>query len=323
MADIVFAKGAHKIVTVCGKVKPGEKVVVVTDYHKMDMAEAVAAAALQQGAEVVITTMEPRKVHNEELPAAMAAAMKEADVIIAPTTWSIAHTAARVEATKRGARTVNMPAYERQTLISGGIDCDFEAIAPMVRKMSDLLTQAKVARVTTDLGTDITLGLEGRDGAALVGMAHEPGSFATIPDVEARITPLEGTANGVMYVDAAIPLPEIGLINEPIKVTVKDGNAVKIEGGKEARIFREALEAANDPLVYNIAELGIGMNPDARLIGVMVEDEGTWGTIHIAVGTNAAFGGTVRTSLHLDMMMLNPVLELDGKVVLDRGKFLI
>jgi leucyl aminopeptidase (aminopeptidase T) len=154
-------------------------------------------------------------------------------------------------------------------------------------------------------------------------MAHDRGVFATVPDVEARVTPMEGTSNGVFYVDGSIPLPEIGLIKEPIKVTVKDGFAVKIEGGQEADILRQVLENAKDPAAYNIAELGIGMNTAARLMGVMLEDEGSFGTIHIAVGTSAAFGGKVSTNLHLDMMIRKPVLTLDGEVILDRGKLMI
>lgn len=323
MKDLVLMKGAHKIATVCGNVKACEKVVIVTDFNKVEFAQAIAAVCLELKAEVVLSIMEPRKMHNEQLPDAVAASMKEADIIFVPTTWSIAHTKARIEACKAGTRVVNLPALERQTMISGGIDLDFKAQAPMVRKVADRLTKAKLARVTTDLGTDITIGIEGREGAALVGMAHEPGVFATVPDVEARVTPVEGTSNGVIYVDGSIPVPGIGLIKEPIKVTVKDGFAVKIEGGQEADSLREILESAKDKGAYNIAELGIGMNTSARLIGVMLEDEGSFGTIHIAVGTNAAFGGKVTTSLHLDMMIRKPVLELDGEVILDRGKLLI
>ncbi len=323
MKDLVLMKGARKLATVCGNVRAGERVVIVTDFNKVDLAQALAAVCLELNAEVVVSVMEPRKMHNEQLPAAVSASMKEADIIFVPTTWSIAHTKARTEACKAGARVVNLPALERQTMISGGIDLDFEAQAPMVRKVADRLTKAKVARVTTDLGTDITLGIEGRDGAALVGMAHDRGVFATVPDVEARVTPMEGTSNGVFYVDGSIPLPEIGLIKEPIKVTVKDGFAVKIEGGQEADILRQVLENAKDPAAYNIAELGIGMNTAARLMGVMLEDEGSFGTIHIAVGTSAAFGGKVSTNLHLDMMIRKPVLTLDGEVILDRGKLMI
>ena len=319
----LYGRNARRIAEICAAVKSDEKVVIVTDYKKVHIGEAIAAACESLHADVTMTVMAPKKMHNEELSTPVAAAMAEADVIIAPTTFSFAHTLARVGACKKGARVVNLPAYADDTLISGAIDVDYTAVAPSVRKMAELLTKASVAHVYTDLGTDMTLDLKGRDGAALVGMSHSPGEFCTVPDVEARITPMEGKANGVIIVDGAIPLPQINLVREPFKVTVKDGYVVDIQGGAEAQIFADVLRDTNDPLVYNIAELGIGMNPAAKMVGVMTEDEGCLGTVHIAVGTNAAFGGTVRTSLHIDMMFRNAIVELDGVKVLDRGQLLI
>lgn len=137
------------------------------------------------------------------------------------------------------------------------------------------------------------------------------------------MTPVEGTSEGVIMVDGSIPVPEVGVITQPIKVTVLGGNAVKIEGGKQAQAFSDILAKANDPGAYNIAELGIGLNPMSKIIGVMVEDEGSLGTVHIAVGTSAAFGGKVRTQLHLDMMIRQPTVTLDGKVILDKGNLYI
>ncbi len=316
-------KGARKLVDVCGKVQAGEKVLILSDFAKVSIAQAIAAAVHQKNAEAVISLMPPRNMHNEPLPDTVAEAMKKADIIFAPTKWSIAHTEARVAATKAGVRIINMPSYEEETLISGGIDLDFEKQAPLVEKVAAVLTEAKVARVVTPLGTDITLGIEGRSGAALTGLAHKPGVFCTPPDVEARVTPVEGTSAGVIMVDGSIPVPEIGVITQPIKVTVQGGNAVKIEGGKQAHLFSDILAKANDPGAYNIAELGIGLNPMSKIIGVMVEDEGSLGTVHIAVGTSAAFGGKVRTHLHLDMMIRQPTVTLDGKVILDKGRLYI
>jgi len=323
MKEVLMMKGARKLVDVCGKVQAGEKVLILSDFAKVSIAQAIAAAVHQKNAEAVISLMPPRNMHNEPLPDTVAEAMKKADIIFAPTKWSIAHTEARVAATKAGVRIINMPSYEEETLISGGIDLDFEKQAPLVEKVAAVLTEAKVARVVTPLGTDITLGIEGRSGAALTGLAHKPGVFCTPPDVEARVTPVEGTSQGVIMVDGSIPVPEIGVITQPIKVTVQGGNAVKIEGGKQAHLFSDILAKANDPGAYNIAELGIGLNPMSKIIGVMVEDEGSLGTVHIAVGTSAAFGGKVRTHLHLDMMIRQPTVTLDGKVIMAKGRLYI
>jgi leucyl aminopeptidase (aminopeptidase T) len=70
----------------------------------------------------------------------------------------------------------------------------------------------------------------------------------------------------------------------------------------------------------NIAELGIGLNPEAMLTGVVIEDEKVEGTIHIALGDNSTFGGTVEVDSHLDGVIKNPTVTVDGEIIIARGK---
>ncbi len=326
MKEVLMMKGARRLVGVCGAVKEGEKVVIVTDFNLVNsVARVMASAVHERNAEVVIVSMAPRKMHNEKLPQVVAAAMKEADVIFAPTTYTIAHTKARTDATDKGARVVNMPDYSEEVLTSDAlVGVDFEELAPLVKKVAGMLTEAKEAHVTSALGTDVKLGLVGRQGAALTGLIHEPGQFGSPPDIEARITPVEGTSEGIGVVDGSIPAPGVCLLREAVTVTIRKGFVEDIRGGEQARRFADILEKANDHNVYNIAELGIGLNPKAQLKGIMLEDEGMLGTVHIAVGTSGAFGGKIRTSLHLDMIIKNPTIRLDGKIVLmENGRLLV
>lgn len=319
MKRIMMMKGARKIVETCADVKQGERVLVVTDIEKITIAEMVAAAAVERGAEVVISIMLPRRIHGEEPPEMIATAMKSADVIIAPTTFSLAQTSARVEAQKVGARVINMPAFTENMLVSGGIDADFLAQKPIAEKVAQLLTEAEEAKIMSRSGTNIVMSLKGRDGGACTGLARKRGTYTPVPDIEARIAPVEGTAEGMIVVDGSIPIPGIGLIKDYITIVVKKGNVAEVKGGRDAKVLKEILANCGDPSVYNIAELGIGLNPNARLIGVMLEDEGSFGTVHIALGTNASFGGRVKAPLHIDMMMRDPTLYLDKKVIMREG----
>jgi len=322
MKEILMMKGARKLVEECAAVKEEEKVVIVTDFNLINIAKVVASAVHERKAEVVIVSMAPRKTHNEELPPVVAAAMKKADVIFVPTTYSIAHTKARTDATDAGARVINMPDYREDLLMSPAlVEVNLKAREPLIKKIAEMLTEAKEAYVTSPLGTDIKLGLEGRKGAALTGLIHEPGQFGSPPDLEARITPVEGTAEGTIVVDGSITA--VGLLSEPITVTVRNGFAQEIRGGEQARRFADILAKANDPNVYNIAELGIGQNPQAQLNGIMTEDEGALGTIHIAVGTSGAFGGKIRTSVHLDMIIKGTTVKLDSKTSIKDGKVVV
>ena len=79
-----------------------------------------------------------------------------------------------------------------------------------------------------------------------------------------------------------------------------------------------------------IGELGIGINPGARITGNMLEDEKALGTAHIAFGNNADFpgGGKNNSQIHRDFLFYRPAIEVkyvDGskKVVMKNGKIVL
>ncbi len=319
--EVMMYPGAKKVVDVCASVQQGERVLIVTDLKMMSVARSLASACVSRGAEPVIIAMTPRKAHGIEPPAPIVAAMAAADVVFEPTLKSIAHTAATNDARARGARVITMAEVTEEMLISGAIEADFEAQKPITETLREALTQASRARVYSDSGTDIEMSLEGRKGRALTGLARERGGYASPPGIEASIAPVEGTANGVVIVDASIS--GIGLISTPVTLKVEAGIARAIEGGEEAQKLRQVLEAANTPYAYHVAELGVGLNPKASLKGSLLEDESVFGTVHIALGSNADFGGTIKAGLHIDNIIWKPSLELDGKVVLENGELRI
>ena len=112
--------GAGIIIDTCGVVKAGEKVVIASDQEKIDIADIIAKACLERNIEPLIISMTPRKNHGEEPPAPYTAALKEADIVFAVTSFSLFHTNARIEVCKKGVRWVNLPEFSRQMLREGG-----------------------------------------------------------------------------------------------------------------------------------------------------------------------------------------------------------
>jgi leucyl aminopeptidase (aminopeptidase T) len=53
--------------------------------------------------------------------------------------------------------------------------------------------------------------------------------------------------------------------------------------------------------------------------GIMLEDEGVFGTVHIGIGTNVTLGGKVKAAIHYDLIMWQPTIDLDGRIVLEKG----
>ena len=316
MKDLLMMRGAATLLDTCAAVKSGESVLIVTDMLKYNIARVLAAASTERGAETILMIMQPRLRAGQEPPKAVAKAMQSADIIFLPVSRSITHTHAVKNAAAAGARLIAMTEFTEDMMIHGGLEADFSELKPICLKVAKLFQQGKTAHLTTPSGTDLVMDINGRPGNALYCIV-EPGQFSPVPNVEANVSPIEGTAHGRIVVDASIPYLGIGVIDEPIYVEVEAGFITKIEGGRQARILREDLESHGDRNSFNIAELGLGLNPKCRMLGIMLEDEGVLGTAHIGIGTNITLGGKIKAPCHYDLLVWNPRVEIDGKVLIE------
>jgi leucyl aminopeptidase (aminopeptidase T) len=308
--------GARTAVNTCLKLEKGEMAVIVTDILKEDIGEALHWAAKETGAEAILVKMLPRTRHGEEPPAPVAAIMKTADVVIAPTAYSISHTQARKEANLAGARIATMPMMTEEMMSRGGMTADFGLVKRQADRLVKQIGRARTVHVTTPDGTDITFSVDGRKWVADTGLLHNKGDFGNLPGGELFVPPVEGTAEGVIVVTGA--LAGIGILKKPVKITVRKGLGREIAGGPQAKAFARMMEEAASKLdrpdnAYNLAEFGIGLNPKAKLIGNPLEDEKVIGTIHLALGDNSTFGGKTRAGIHVDGIILRPKVEVDGK----------
>ena len=313
-------RGAKAILDDCARVKAGEQVLIITDTELFKIGQVLAAAVYERHAEPIMAVIKPREMDGQEPPVPVAEAMKQADVVLAPVSRSITHTRAVKEAASAGARILVMTAFTERLMISGGIEADFRAQRPVCEKLADLFNEADTARLTTLAGTDLAMNIEGRRGNALTCVVDKPGMFSPVPNIEANVSPIEGSAEGKIVVDASIPYIGIGLLREPVKMTVNKGFITEIQGGYQADVLRRDLESKNDPNVYNIAELGVGLNPRSEMTGIMLDDEGVLGSAHIGIGTSITLGGKLKAAVHYDLVLWKPTIGLDGKMVIENGE---
>jgi len=299
----------------CMGLQASETALIVVDPPQRELGQLLAESSRRCGAETIFIEMNQRGNHGEEPPAAVAAAMLKADVILLPTSKSLSHTDARRRATETGARIASMPMITAGVMARTMI-ADYRVIEERNQRLFKLLEGAQQARLTGPGGTDLSFSIAGRRFHLDGGLNTKPGDFANLPAGELYCAPVEGTAEGVLIVDGS--MAAIGLLNEPLQLTVQKGLVSDISGGDEA----EQLETIIAPCgrdARNIAELGIGTNDRAIITGNILEDEKVLGTCHVAIGDNSTFGGTVSVASHLDGILRNPSLEIDGKLVLDKG----
>ena len=322
MGNFLMSQGARTVIEVCAGAKPGEQVLIVADTRMDSFADILAAAAWAAKCEPAIVKMIPRSADGQEPPPAIAAAMKSTDIFVCPVSTSITHTRAVMEAAAAGARGIMLTQFTEAMLAGGGIEADFHSLAPVCQKVADAMAGCREIRLTTSGGTDLTMSATGRRGNALTCLV-KPGQFSPAPNVEANVSPVEGSANGVIIVDASIPYAGIGLLKDTVRCEVSAGLITSITGGAQADTLRKSLESRQDPKVYNIAELGVGLNPKCHFTGIMLEDEGVFGSVHIGTGTSITLGGNVKASCHYDLIMTGATIVADGRTVLVNGQVAI
>jgi leucyl aminopeptidase (aminopeptidase T) len=303
------------VVRRCLAIRGGEEVLVITDPGTRAIGEALRGEAARAGADAVLAVMDERQNDGSDPPRSVAGALAHCDVFIAPTTRSLSHTTARKRASDAGARGATMPGVN-EDMLARVMAVDFEAMWARSRAVAELLNAAETARVSCPRGSDLTLDLTGRSGIADDGNLSAAGAFGNLPCGEGFIAPLSGEGQVV-----ATSLGPDGISDEPAVLTIKDGRLVEAEGGLGPR-WIERLRAHGEKGM-NLAELGVGTNDRATLTGHVLEDEKILGTVHVAFGASAGIGGTVAVPIHLDVIVTDASLEIDGQPVLKDGRWLL
>jgi len=304
----------------CMGAQKDETVLIVTDEFKNKIGYALYKNARELGHEAVYLEFKSREMHGQEPPKQIAEMMKLFDVVLCPTAKSLTHTNARRNASALGARIATFPGITEEIMIRG-LNADYHKIAALTIKLQEILNHVKEVRVTTSLGTDITMNIAGRKALPSKGLFHKKGESGNLPTGEAYIAPIEGKSNGVFFVDGS--MAGIGVIKgKPIKIEVVDGYAVNVTGGPQAKKLDETLTKYGS-LARNIAEFGIGTNDKAKLSGILLEDEKVMGTIHIALGDNKSMGGNVDIPIHLDGVVKKPTVYFDENMIMKAGKLII
>src|SRR6266702_3960289 len=225
-----------------------------------------------------------------------------AGIIIAMSNNSTSHTRYRALACAAGCRFASLPHFDPE-MFHTSMTVDWSALAARTARLVEAVNRAEWIRVTTPNGTDMNICKQGRHAEGDDGLLTAPGSFGNLPAGEAYLAPLEGKSHGTMVIEWG-PTRKL---DAPLRLTVENGVVVLIEGSDPQRDRLEAKFVENVNC-RNIAELGIGTNDKASRPDNVLEAEKILGTIHIALGDNSGFGGTVSAPFHEDYVFYQPTL---------------
>lgn len=308
----------------------GDRVFVMTDTAMEEAVwKALCDAARSLDMEPVVSIMEPRAAHSTDPVAAVRAGAMDTgnDLVIYLTSTAMAHAPITDDLLETGRRFILMEELTSAMLDPDGpAGADYFEIDRLGQKLAKIFTEGSTVRVTCPNGTDLTASIEGRPGRSIAGiplvMHASGGGGCAFPDGECHVCPVEGTGQGRIVFD--LTAHNVGAIKEPIAVTVKDGFATAIEGGEEARIWRELFDKHGDANSFNCpAEVSIGLNRKVKPMGSMRTDKKMYGTSHIGLGDTVALGGTCKAKLRIEGVISQPVISVDGVELTRGGKILV
>ena len=314
------------VVQTCMDIRRGENVLIVCDPTTAEIGQSLHIATQKRSDRVLLIVMPKSRHHGEEPPSPVAALMRQQQVVIAATKYSLTHTRAARQALKDGARIATMPGMTFELYTEGGMTADFQDIKRQISNIANFLRRRRIINVKSGSGTDVTFEVNWRDWKLDDnGICNRPRMLTNLPAGKVFILPKEGTMNGTIVIDGSW---DSTLIDEPVEFIVEDGTVVDVKGGGLAATIRQSygevakkLKAKDRESVWTVAEFGFGMNPSARLVGNVLEDEKRMGSCYFSIGDNTGLGGTSNAGIHVSGVLAEPSVWLDDSCLTEAGEF--
>ena len=312
-----------------GNVGAGEDVLVVASSDQdRALVDAIVAAADTAGAKTVTAAVIacPADLADYRHPAPVIAAAERADLVIVATSirFPRAYDDLSEALFAAGRRQILINNAPVEHFTRGAALADPAELRQRTGQLAARVSAAQRVRVSGANGTDLTVGIC-RPCLALTGYAEADTGFGSFPSGEAMVSPAEGTAQGTFVADAFGQVvyltdggPQLGLLEDPVRMEFAAGRLVRLEGGIAARRLRAILDRADDN-ARALGELGLGTNRHARPVG-HVENKFRDGTAHIALGDNhligwraaSIYGGSIVSNRHIDLVSDAIRVEIDG-----------
>ena len=327
-SEELLATSAKMVVETCMDIRRGENVLIVCDPTTGEIGQALHEAVTKRSERVLLIVMPKGRHHGEEPPSPVASLMRQQQVIIAPTRYSLTNTKAVRQALKEGARVATMPGMTEEMFTHGGMSANFNEIKRKISNLGPYLRRRRIINVKSEQGTDITFEVNWREWKLDDnGICNRPKMLTNLPAGKAFIMPREGSMNGKVIIDGSW---DATLLDEEIELEIENGIVIDVKGGTTAANIRQefgevarTLRSKDRENVWTIAEFGFGVNDQARLGGNVLEDEKRLGTCYIAIGDNTALGGNSSVGIHIPGVLKSPSVWLDDTQILDKGSFIL
>jgi leucyl aminopeptidase (aminopeptidase T) len=323
---------AKNVLTYVLEAVAGESIIVIHDDVLAKVGEAFGDAALEMGMWVRSIRLETSETRKSIPPALKEVLVRERpDIYVNIFRGPSEETPFRISVTKlqtrKKLRLGHCPGISLSMLTDGAMaltEKQYERMQNFSRELLRTVSGVQKVRITSPMGTDLTMSIKDREWFSDTFFDWRTMKWINLPVGEVVVGPIENSMEGTLVSDGAIG--GVGLIKEPVTIKVSGGKAGDPRTGEAG--VKKKVKAALDTDDWSrfIGELGIGVNPGARLSNEFLEIEKIKGTCHVAFGNNLDYpGGQNPSANHMDLLITEPTIEVEGpegrKVILKNGRF--
>ena len=312
------------------KLDKEDDVLIITDKHTKREGEAFYTAAIEYGSTAYLYFLPEKNRPLLEIPSELSALIEGKTIVLNVFKGMAEETPFRIKLidnilTTKSARVGHCPGITKSMMIEGPMNIDYSELVITANKLINNFKNAKQVHITAPGGTDIILCIEDRGFSTDTQLIDES-HIANLPCGEVWCGPVENMGNGLIVCDGSIG--DIGNVSKLLKIFLEKGKIIKIESEdqKLVEVIEKLINVDEEARI--LGELGIGLNPGAKLTGNLLEDEKALKTAHIAFGNNEDMkGGQNRSKTHRDFLFNKPTMKVifkDGssKILLKEGEIL-
>lgn len=317
-------RGAMIVIKDWLRLKPWEKLIIVTSENHLEEAEVLRHCAHRRTKSADLMVVEKRGRHVGVFFDKHENVFDDYSAVVGATDYSLVTTKAAKRAISRGSKFLSLPLSTnngKSMLSYRFMGMDTKKSKMMARIIMKYLNSSSVIRVKTGLGTDLKMYKRNRPAGFFNGVVRDGRGFSSA-SIEVYVPIEETETEGILIPDGS--LGYIGRPDEPFRICLEHGRIQEIERTAAEKKLIEYMADFKDPGIYVASELGIGLNSYAKCRGkCYIEDESAYGTFHIGVGRNIALGGVHEANGHFDLVVHKPDFYADNRMIMERGKIII
>ncbi len=328
--DKDLTEGAHNAISVCLKLKPEERITIITDNESLEIAASLVSEIKKTGSPysvMVIEDFAPRPVKN--MPKPILDDLAKSQVSIFCASAKTGELRSRIDMTEvvdankiRHGHMVNI----NKQIMREGMRADFYKVDEISTRLIQKARKAKFIKAVSDNGTNMTAEfipeLKWIKTSGLISVEK----WGNLPGGEIFTSPYN--VNGVFVVDGVVGdylCEKYGdLKNNPLTINIKDSRIVFMECDNKELLEEFTAYTMTDENSNRVGEFAIGTNIACkRVIGHILQDE-KLPTIHIAFGHpySKHTGAKWQSTTHIDCVSVKNSIWFDDEQVMEKGKFL-